>query len=53
TKNSNGILRRNGLPKKMDFNQVDQNFISAVASKKKSHTKKIIKLPDTIGSVFE
>ncbi|EUJ33979.1 IS30 family transposase, partial [Brochothrix campestris] len=32
--NSNGILRRNGLPKKMDFNQVDQNFISAVASKR-------------------
>ncbi|EUJ33968.1 transposase, partial [Brochothrix campestris FSL F6-1037] len=41
--NSNGILRRNGLPKKMDFNQVDQNFISAVASKRNHIPRKIIK----------
>lgn len=32
--NSNGFLRKNGLPENMDFNQVDQNFISAVASKR-------------------
>lgn len=32
--NSNGLLRRDGLPKKMDFNQVDQSFVSAVASKR-------------------
>lgn len=31
---SNGLLRRNGLPKTMDFNQVDQAFVSSVASKR-------------------
>lgn len=29
--NSNGLLRRDGLPKDMDFNTVDQDFISSVA----------------------
>ena len=29
---SNGLLRKDGLPKEMDFNQVDQTFVSAVAS---------------------
>ena len=29
---SNGLLRKDGLPK-MDFNQVNQGFISSVASK--------------------
>ncbi|MGO4942223.1 IS30 family transposase [Ruoffia tabacinasalis] len=29
---SNGLLRKDGLPKEMDFNQVDQSFVSAVAS---------------------
>lgn len=32
--NSNGLLRKDGLPKTMDFNQVDQSFISAVTSKR-------------------
>lgn len=32
--NSNGLLRRNGLPKEMDFNLVDQKFVSAVADKR-------------------
>ena len=31
---SNGLLRKDGLPKNMDFNQVDQAFISSVASKR-------------------
>ncbi|HFC9223404.1 TPA: IS30 family transposase, partial [Enterococcus faecium] len=31
---SNGLLRKNGLPKEMDFNQVNQGFISSVASKR-------------------
>ncbi|MFC3635610.1 IS30 family transposase [Enterococcus rivorum] len=31
---SNGLLRKDGLPKTMDFNQVDQAFVSAVASKR-------------------
>ncbi|WP_252314164.1 IS30 family transposase [Sinobaca sp. H24] len=31
---SNGLLRRNGLPKQMDFQQVEQPYISAVTSKR-------------------
>lgn len=29
---SNGLLRRDGLPKKMDFNQVTQKFITSITS---------------------
>lgn len=29
---SNGLLRKDGLPKEMDFNQVNQSFVSEVAS---------------------
>ncbi|WP_225743103.1 IS30 family transposase [Marinilactibacillus sp. Marseille-P9653] len=29
---SNGLLRKDGLPKEMDFNQVDQSFVSNIAS---------------------
>ncbi|MFB5430451.1 IS30 family transposase [Enterococcus casseliflavus] len=32
--NSNGILRRNGLPKSMDFREVDQPFISSVSNQR-------------------
>lgn len=32
--NSNGLLRKDGLPKEMDFNQVSQTFISSVANKR-------------------
>ena len=28
---SNGLLRKDGLPKGMDFNQVDQTFVSSIA----------------------
>lgn len=30
---SNGLLRRNGLPKQMDFIDVSQQFLSTVADK--------------------
>lgn len=29
---SNGLLRKDGLPKETDFNQVDQSFVSGIAS---------------------
>ncbi|WP_034552274.1 IS30 family transposase [Carnobacterium funditum] len=32
--NSNGLLRKDGLPKEMDFNEVDQAFVSSVAHKR-------------------
>ncbi|MCG1010925.1 IS30 family transposase [Salinicoccus sp. ID82-1] len=31
---SNGLLRKDGLPKDMDFNTVDQTFISSVAARR-------------------
>ena len=31
---SNGLLRKDGLAKEMDFNQIDQNFVSSVADKR-------------------
>ena len=31
---SNGILRRNGLPKQMDFTTISQNYLSAIADKR-------------------
>lgn len=40
---SNGLLRRNGLPKQKNFNQVDQNFISAVADKRNRIPRKSLK----------
>ncbi|MFB5296930.1 IS30-like element IS1252 family transposase [Enterococcus faecalis] len=38
--NSNGLLRKDGLPKNMDFNQVDQAFISSVANKRNNIPRK-------------
>jgi len=38
--NSNGLLRRDGLPKQMDFNQVDQAFISSVADRRNKIPRK-------------
>lgn len=31
---SNGLLRRDGLPKQMDFNTVEEHFVQAIASKR-------------------
>ena len=33
-KHSNGLLRRNGLPKQMDFTNISQNYLSAIADKR-------------------
>ncbi|SDD72021.1 Transposase and inactivated derivatives, IS30 family [Terribacillus halophilus] len=38
--NSNGLLRKDGLPKEMDFNQVDRAFVSAVADKRNQIPRK-------------
>ena len=38
--NSNGLLRRDGLPKGMDFNQVDQRFVSSIARKRNTIPRK-------------
>ena len=40
---SNGLLRKDGLPKEMDFNQVDQTFISTVADKRNNIPRKSLK----------
>ncbi|MFC3633546.1 IS30 family transposase [Enterococcus rivorum] len=40
---SNGLLRKDGLLKTMDFNQVDQAFVSAVASKRNHIPRKSLK----------
>lgn len=32
--NSNGLLRRSGLPKEMDFNKVNESFIQSVSNKR-------------------
>lgn len=37
---SNGLLRRNGLPKEMDFNPVSQEYISKVAKKRNNIPRK-------------
>ena len=31
---SNGLLRRNGLPKQMDFTNISQKYLSAIADKR-------------------
>ena len=38
--NSNGLLRKDGLPKEMDFNEVGQPFISTVADKRNNIPRK-------------
>lgn len=39
---SNGLLRKNGLPKEMDFNLVDQTFVSSIANKRNNVPRKIL-----------
>jgi len=41
--NSNGLLRKDGLPKEMDFNQVDQSFVSSIADKRNNIPRKSLK----------
>ena len=38
--NSNGLLRKDGLPKQMDFNTVNQEFISSVAIRRNNIPRK-------------
>lgn len=40
--NSNGLLRRDGLPKKMDFREVSQDYLSKVAFFRNSIPRKIL-----------
>lgn len=37
---SNGLLRRNGLPKEMDFNPVSQKYISKIANRRNNIPRK-------------
>ena len=38
--NSNGLLGRDGPPKEIDFNQVDQTFVSSIAHKRNTIPRK-------------
>lgn len=38
--NSNGLLRKDGLPKEMNFNLVNQAFLSSVAHKRNKIPRK-------------
>ena len=38
--NSTGLLRKDGLPKQMDFNEVDESFIQSIASKRNNIPRK-------------
>lgn len=38
--NSNGLLRKDGLSKRMDFNKVDETFIQSVASRRNNIPRK-------------
>ncbi|MGJ1092753.1 MULTISPECIES: IS30 family transposase [Enterococcus] len=40
--NSNGLLRKDGLPKQMDFNEVDESFIQSIASKRNNIPRKSV-----------
>ncbi|NTP29249.1 IS30 family transposase, partial [Enterococcus faecium] len=37
---SNGLLRKDGLPKEIEFNRVNQGVISSVASKRSQNPRK-------------
>lgn len=41
--NSNGLLRKDGLPKEVDFNKVDQAFVSSVADKRNTIPRKSLR----------
>ena len=40
--NANGILRRNGLPKQMDFSNISQNYLSAIVDKRNRIPRKYL-----------
>ena len=39
---SNGLLRRNGLPKQMDFTTISQKYLSAISDKRSRIPKKLL-----------
>ena len=39
---SNGLLKRDGLPKQMDFNGLSQNVLSAIADKRNRISRKSV-----------
>lgn len=41
--NSNVLLRKDGLTKEMDFNQVDQSFVFSIAGKRNNIPRKSLK----------
>ncbi|MGM8141680.1 IS30 family transposase, partial [Enterococcus italicus] len=38
--NSNGLLRKDGLPKQMDFNEVDESFVKFIVLKRNNISRK-------------
>ncbi len=51
--NSNGLLRKDGLPKQMDFNEVDESFIQSIASKRNNIPRKSLNYKNTNRSILE
>lgn len=51
--NSNGILRRDGLYKKMDFNQVSEQFIQSVSAKRNHIPRKSLGYQTPVEAFFK
>jgi IS30 family transposase len=51
--NSNGVLRRDGLYKKMDFNQVSEEFIQSVAAKRNYIPRKSLGYQTPVEAFFK
>jgi len=51
--NSNGLLRRDGLPKQMDFNQVTQEFVPSVANHRNTMPRKSLNYKTPLEVFFE
>lgn len=50
---SNGLLRKDGLPKQMDFNEIDQQFISSVANRRNKIPRKSLNYKTPLEVFFE
>ena len=50
---SNGLLRKGGLPKQMDFNEVDQQFISSVAIRRNKIPRKSLNYKTPLEAFLE
>jgi len=51
--NSNGILRRDGLYKKMDFNQVSEQFIQSISAKRNHIPRKSLGYQTPVEAFFK